>query len=135
MLHALGKGDAIVALLPDSVFLHDRRELRAFQKGLQPAMQMRPWLGIEPDGIGDANLPDKGQGGEIEKAILFAREARLGGEPCVEFGQHGRAGRPMFQSRLGIKAAGIFVAIEMGLEGAVQRGQKCAHALWIQSVT
>ena len=122
--HGFGKGDAVFSFLPDSVFLHDRRELRAFQKGLQPAMQMQPWLGIEPDGVGDAKLPDKGQGGEIEEAVLLAREARPDGEPGVEFGQHGRAARPMFQRRFRIKAAGIFIAIQMGFEGAVQRVEK-----------
>ena len=82
-------------------------------------MQMRPWLGIEPDWVGDTKLPDKGQGGEIEKAVFLARQARPGGESGFEFGQHGRARRAMFQRRVRIKAAGIFVAIQMGFERAV----------------
>jgi len=90
---------------------------------------MRPRLGIKPDWVGNAKLPDKRQSGKIEKAIFRALEAWLGDKLGVKFGQHGRSCLPMRQRCLRIKAAGIFVAIEMGLEGAVQRGQKCAHAL------
>ena len=59
-------------------------------------MQMWPWLCIEPDRIGDAKLPDKGQSGKIEKAMFFARQAWLAGKAGVEFGQYGCACCPMF---------------------------------------
>ena len=42
----------------------------------QPRMQMRPVLGVKPICIGIAELADKGQGGEIEKAAPIA--AKMG---------------------------------------------------------
>ena len=48
-------------------------------------MQMWPWLCIEPDRIGDAKLPDKGQSGKIEGHV-FRRQAWLAGKAGVEFG-------------------------------------------------